>query len=577
MEVFISAAASYSEMVIETIWFPLTVWTLVTGLVLAGLKGFDKIHSQYHYHIRLALMAALPFGILTSYLIGMISASSETSYIIISMMSPIEVGVAEVEESDYSAFEILYSVFTLIFMSGMLYFSGRYLMQWAQLLSLKKRSIFYPIEKLTEIKTENLIQAQVSGKKILVGFSEDDIIPVTFGTLKPVILLPASLRKDPEKLNLALRHELTHIRQNDFSTHLWVTSIKTLFWFHPFVHLLAKQITDFREMRCDSLVLADNTVSKKEYASLLLELLPMPNLNKEISVNMAQESSNIKKRIQMMNQSYKTKTIPKRSSLAMLGVFLAATVLAMACTDMQTQNVFDEEELNLMTDPDLAGERGYHQVIIFMGEEGQDERHQEALEQLGRLEPEHISEIEVLKGEAAVEAYGDRATHGVILIKTKQDPESYNTVLGALGMEDQSLSPSENITRVDSQEDSEPEDYFVVVEDMPELIGGLSEIQQTIRYPEMARRAGIEGRVYVQFIVNENGDVERPRVIRGIGGGADEEAVRAVRQAKFKPGLQRGRPVRVQYSLPIFFRLAPTEASEEEKSSEDGISVVGYN
>jgi len=106
------------------------------------------------------------------------------------------------------------------------------------------------------------------------------------------------------------------------------------------------------------------------------------------------------------------------------------------------------------------------------------------------------------------------------------------------------------------QEEEEPEeDFFVVVEEMPELIGGLASIQKDIQYPEMARRAGIEGRVYVQFIVNERGEVENPRVIRGIGGGADEEALRAVRNAKFKPGMQRGRPVRVQYSLPVVFRL----------------------
>jgi protein TonB len=101
----------------------------------------------------------------------------------------------------------------------------------------------------------------------------------------------------------------------------------------------------------------------------------------------------------------------------------------------------------------------------------------------------------------------------------------------------------------------EEEDFFVVVENMPELQGGLAELQRKVRYPEMARRAGIEGRVTVQFIVNERGEVENPRVIRGIGGGCDEAALAAVKQAKFTPGMQRGRPVRVQYSLPIVFRL----------------------
>ena len=100
------------------------------------------------------------------------------------------------------------------------------------------------------------------------------------------------------------------------------------------------------------------------------------------------------------------------------------------------------------------------------------------------------------------------------------------------------------------------EQFFIVVEQMPQLIGGLKKLQSQVYYPEMARRAGIEGRVTVQFIVNEQGRVENPRVIRGIGGGCDEVALEAVSKAKFVPGLQRGRPVRVQYSLPIVFRLS---------------------
>lgn len=107
------------------------------------------------------------------------------------------------------------------------------------------------------------------------------------------------------------------------------------------------------------------------------------------------------------------------------------------------------------------------------------------------------------------------------------------------------------------QEDfEEPEDgFFILVEQMPELIGGLESLQRNVRYPDRALRANIQGRVYVQFIVNERGEVENPRVIRGIGGGCDEEALRVVSQAKFKPGMQRGRPVRVQYNLPVIFMI----------------------
>jgi len=104
------------------------------------------------------------------------------------------------------------------------------------------------------------------------------------------------------------------------------------------------------------------------------------------------------------------------------------------------------------------------------------------------------------------------------------------------------------------EEYEEPEEgFFVVVEQMPVLIGGLAALQNEIRYPEMALRANIQGRVVVQFIVNERGEVENPQVLRGIGGGCDEEAIRVVSKMKFIPGMQRGRPVRVQYHLPVVF------------------------
>lgn len=105
------------------------------------------------------------------------------------------------------------------------------------------------------------------------------------------------------------------------------------------------------------------------------------------------------------------------------------------------------------------------------------------------------------------------------------------------------------------EQEEEEEDFFVAVEQMPELKGSFGQLQKKIKYPENAQKAGIEGRVIVQFIVNEKGEVEDPRVIRSIGGGCDEEAVRVAKMAKFEPGRQRGKVVRVRYSLPFIFTL----------------------
>ncbi|NNE33755.1 MAG: energy transducer TonB [Rhodothermales bacterium] len=105
------------------------------------------------------------------------------------------------------------------------------------------------------------------------------------------------------------------------------------------------------------------------------------------------------------------------------------------------------------------------------------------------------------------------------------------------------------------EEEAVEQEIFVIVEEMPELIGGIQALMAEIKYPPLARQAGVEGRVIVQLVVGEDGNPRSPVVLRGIGGGCDEEAVRAVLQMKFKPGKQRGRPVPVQYSMSVLFQL----------------------
>lgn len=105
------------------------------------------------------------------------------------------------------------------------------------------------------------------------------------------------------------------------------------------------------------------------------------------------------------------------------------------------------------------------------------------------------------------------------------------------------------------EEDDIPVEFFVAVEEMPQPIGGIQGIQKKIIYPEIAKRAGVQGRVYVKAFVDEAGNVQKAEVIKGIGAGCDEAAVDAVMKTRFQPGKQRGKPVRVQVSIPILFKL----------------------
>lgn len=105
------------------------------------------------------------------------------------------------------------------------------------------------------------------------------------------------------------------------------------------------------------------------------------------------------------------------------------------------------------------------------------------------------------------------------------------------------------------------EEIFDVVETMPTPPGGMEGwnkyLSSNLKYPTQARRMGIEGTVYVVFVVNTDGSIQDVEILRGIGGGCDEEAMRVVQNApNWEPGKQRGRPVRVKMRLPIRFKLS---------------------
>jgi protein TonB len=103
-------------------------------------------------------------------------------------------------------------------------------------------------------------------------------------------------------------------------------------------------------------------------------------------------------------------------------------------------------------------------------------------------------------------------------------------------------------------------EIFKVVEVMPEFPGGAAKmmeyIQKNMKYPMMARESDIQGRVFVNFVVEPDGSISNVAVLRGIGGGCDEEAVRVVQSMpKWNPGKQRGTAVRCAFTVPIIFKL----------------------
>ncbi len=108
--------------------------------------------------------------------------------------------------------------------------------------------------------------------------------------------------------------------------------------------------------------------------------------------------------------------------------------------------------------------------------------------------------------------------------------------------------------------DADTDQVFQVVEVDPEFPGGMEALtkylSENIKYPEQAKKDKIQGKVYISFVVEKDGSVADAKVLRGIGGGCDEEALRVVNaMPKWTPGKQRNTPVRVQFNLPIVFKL----------------------
>ncbi len=113
---------------------------------------------------------------------------------------------------------------------------------------------------------------------------------------------------------------------------------------------------------------------------------------------------------------------------------------------------------------------------------------------------------------------------------------------------------------VEEEEEEAAQQIFTVVEEMPEFPGGQGELLKylghSIRYPVIAQENGIQGRVVCAFVINRDGSIVDAEVLRGVDPSLDKEALRVINSMpKWKPGKQRGKPVRVKYTVPVVFRL----------------------
>lgn len=582
---------------LDTFWFPVMIWTVCCALAFLVLKTREKLNPLFHYHLRTAALLSLPLGIGVSALLNKIpdwfaSSNLETAFFVV--QNPIEivpgnaVQSAEVAAINWQEPSFFIGAITLIVAFISVFMLIRLLRNYVALKAL------YRNLNLTELEELKPGHKDLPSPLIKLAFHDHPLVPFTFGWKQPVIVLPKILQHEPEKLDMALQHELIHIKRGDYLLQLALSMIDSLFWFHPLIRYGNQEIDTYREISCDQEVLSKSDFSIKSYANLLYELVPLNTGVEKLSVSMAVKNSTLKKRIKTMKY-HKLHKASFKQSIVFLMLMVVGITLPIACSDLRGPQVLSMEQIELETMKLTTADVMINGIQVINSEElGITEinapgvgaltistkeygefgiaLHQfDGAQKSGTINGNKINfsinelNVEVLSDDNILSENNSTS----VWVKHFPDIKSKNNGLGS-AIQPKYIVSLKGHLNTDKSTTAE-EDFFVVVEQMPQLIGGMAGLQAKVEYPEMARRAGIEGRVTVQFIVNENGDVENAKVVRGIGGGADEEALRVVQQAKFEPGIQRGRAVRVQYALSINFRL---EDSDYTSSSQQYDGVV---
>ena len=412
-----------------------------------------------------------------------------------------------------------------------------------------------------------------------------------------IFIHPTSHTED--ELSEILTHEQTHANQWH-SIDVLVSEIVCIFcWFNPFAWLMK------REIRTNLEYLADNRVLETGHDSKAYQyhLLGLSHHKAAATIYNSFNVLPLKKRIKMMNKK-RTREIGRTKYLMFLPLaallMIISNIEAVARTTKEmAKDVIEAVEENLAsnsTTPEMEvateaipvetpiSQQDKDTLVTYKGKvvdkDGKPVEGAELLIDGSHKLPQDQSFVTDKNGNFSFMAF-ENAHIGVIwnkndkyMLKGIRYDQKERTNLKIV-MDDQWQNPPSN-------DPNNP--VFEVVEIMPEFPdGGMSGLMQflskNIQYPINAQKNHTQGRVTVQFVVNKDGSISEPKIIRGVDPDLDGEAIRVISlMPKWKPGMQKGQPVRVKYTVPVMFRLSDNGQKEEYKPIPkiDETVVVGY-
>ena len=386
-----------------------------------------------------------------------------------------------------------------------------------------------------------------------------------------------------ENHDMILAHERAHIRLLHSWDLLFVQLCATVQWFNPAAWLLKRELEAIHEYEADSATLRQG-FDAHQYQLRLFEAAVGVKFN---SMTNNFTNCSTKKRIIMMMKK-QTSPWALLKALYVLPVAFAA-VAVISCTsprekkaDFQLSNITVSGDNPLLvftfedsTEVNIQGKR--------LNPDGNPDF--DYLKVCG-LTSENIDEIAALQGNEAEAIFGRSGVNGAIHFQVKG--KTAKEMTSALAEYAQHIGSEEplkiNIKRPASIDEiqvvgyssapkaEEQGEIFQVVEEQPMFPGGMEEmmkfLQQNIKYPIEAQEQGKQGRVIVQFVVNKDGSISNDSVVRSVDPLLDAEALRVVRSMpNWKPGKQRGKEVRVRFTLPVSFRLSGGSTDKAQEST----------
>ena len=413
----------------------------------------------------------------------------------------------------------------------------------------------------------------------VVCVAPHDVSP--FSWMHYIVLSPS----DYEAMDASiLAHERGHIRRHHSVDLILVDTLTALQWFNPAMWMLRQDLRAIHEYEADAAVLSQG-INMRQYQYLLIQKAVS---HCGYSVANGISHSTLKNRIHMMLTNKKTNSASWLKLLAMLPI--VGATLALNAETVNDYVYADKPEtpqkkvvkkgkkaaevkMNTTTievkeaKPEVKEEKAapapnpLQDVKIIMGEAGDKEPllvidgKVATREQLKALDQSTIDNISVIKdGEHAkivAKHFNADPSNGIIFINTKEYVKNGNKELVAV--EVKAKKPQE--------EEAEPKGVFDVVENMPEFPGGTPEmmkyLMENVKYPKEAYEKGIQGRVLVSFIIENDGSITNAKVVKNVSDELDAEAIRVIESMpKWKPGKQNGKVVRVKYTIPVTFRLS---------------------